>query len=69
MPAPTVLTRLEEHAELGDLAALRAELAAARASEPSAAMFLDALDTLAGQAQLTPLRAWIAAALNRASAP
>lgn len=68
LPPRAVLVQLEEQADFGDLAAVRATLAAARAATPSAAAFFDALEAHAARAQLAPLREWIAAALAR-SAP
>jgi signal transduction histidine kinase/CheY-like chemotaxis protein len=67
LPPRDVLRQLEEQADFGDLAALRATLASARTATPAAAAFLDALEALAARAQLAPLREWIAAALARPS--
>jgi signal transduction histidine kinase/ActR/RegA family two-component response regulator len=68
-PSAAVLAELGEHAELGDLAALRATLARARAAEPAAAGFLDALAQLAAQAQLPALRAALDEARARSAPP
>jgi signal transduction histidine kinase/CheY-like chemotaxis protein len=68
-PPLPVLNELDVHADLGDLAALRACIKATRSSHTEAAAFLDALDTLAANAHLAPLRSWINRALQRASAP
>jgi len=65
VPAPSALAQLEELAEFGDLVALRAALTAARATQPNAAPFLDALAHFAAHAELASLRTWIAAARAR----
>ncbi|MBP6863633.1 MAG: response regulator [Candidatus Didemnitutus sp.] len=65
LPSRTELEQLDALAELGDLRALRAQLAAMRQGGNETALFLDALDSLAAQAQLARLRAWIVAALRR----
>jgi signal transduction histidine kinase/DNA-binding response OmpR family regulator len=69
LPPLAILNELDAHADLGDLAALRAQLSLARAAHPAAAAFLDALESFAAHAQLVPLRAWIAQALERAASP
>ncbi|HVU24951.1 MAG TPA: ATP-binding protein [Opitutus sp.] len=69
LPPLAVLHALDAHTELGDLAALRAQLAVARAAAPSAVAFLDALASFAANAKLASLRRWITQALARASSP
>jgi CheY-like chemotaxis protein len=65
LPDAVRLRVLEEYADLGDLAALRAALAEARGATHAAQPFLDALEHFATQAELAALRAWLAAALRR----
>jgi hypothetical protein len=69
LPSKAVLQRLEEQAEFGDLVALRATLAEARAASSTAEDldFLNALETFAGHARLSTLREWIQAALERST--
>jgi signal transduction histidine kinase/CheY-like chemotaxis protein len=66
-PAATVLDDLEALAEIGDLVAFRARLAAARSEETAAHDLLDALHSLAAQARLADLRRWLEAARRRPS--
>jgi signal transduction histidine kinase len=65
-PAP-VLDDLEALAELGDLVAFRARLAAARNDPTAAHDLFDALHSLAAQARLADLRRWLEAARRRLS--
>ena len=62
-----MLNELDAHADLGDIAALRATLERARLAHPESGPFLDTLETFAGGAQLAPLRSWISRALQSKS--
>ncbi len=67
LPAAAVLDDLESLAEIGDLVAFRARLAAARNDPAAAHDLIDALHSLAAQARLADLRRWLEAARRRLS--
>jgi signal transduction histidine kinase len=67
LPPAGVLDDLEALAELGDLVAFRARLAAARNDPAAAHDLFDALHSLAAQARLADLRRWLEAARRRLS--